>query len=871
MSKEDGSGRNNPPPHDESTHWANPTHESRRRSSNILQRIDEDTVLPSLAVPQRSYAIDQDEGRYQDAPRRRYSNNNILRKTTYQEDYATVGMRPRNNTTSYAAPTRASRAKKNEKVEVPSSAGWNRRSREIPSRPESAALQGSSAQGYYHQNSPVMQRTPGFENGWNQSAAGSQVQSHGGDAGDTEDETQVGSDVGVILDQWKREKEEVEEDLIGAHELGRLDQVEQLKVELERLREERDEALRLTQALQHQLETTQDEDASLQKNDKDSQDKNTEFVPEYQSSDAGADVQDWKKEYEEVLAIYQELEAAAGEHDDVKRELQSSKADVENLKQKYDALLIRNQELEEKIEARNQLEPGLPLKETPEIENRKLRKVVVEKEGQIVKLQIKVGDAQDKLGELKEFAEQIEDEAFDSNKKLEQLRNIVHDISEAVGQRAQTFSGDPNMDIRGFGDLMKTFVDNAEATELIANIDELMGKLWQTNVTLAHQMGEMNYEILSLKKTKRDSMRGFSLPNPGITSPTLSPRQADRDGFESLYKQERERRKAAEETLQERDAIAVKEQHLELSRQNEQLQSDLQQAQEELADLRKQVDELHLTADSWKDESEQSKRELEKRSDALQSFIVKQRQEEHQYIKEYHDKTLDESHWEVAPLQEKLQALEQDNQTLKQLFDRSQRKDIQKEQEMMRLAATKQLALAHIDHMEQAYHLGIPLPNMPPLPTLPTVKEELQEDDSSDSDSICPSSCPPSPVRIRHAPIPNRIPRCQLPARVKDRKTIVAAYRAELKAKTDQELLRLAFNPQPYAHSKKDRHHPSPGDEIMEKVRKWKLGRMYPPTSKSWDETRKKSPWERWGASDWIEKNASGRDLEIIAQSGVSS
>ena len=59
-------------------------------------------------------------------------------------------------------------------------------------------------------------------------------------------------------------------------------------------------------------------------------------------------------------------------------------------------------------------------------------------------------------------------------------------------------------------------------------------------------------------------------------------------------------------------------------------------------------------------------------------------------------------------------------------------------------------------------------------------------------------------------------------------------------------------------------------DEIMEKVRRWKLDNGYPPEKHGWDVYKAKSAWERWEGAKWVEKcTISRKDVQILRNRGL--
>jgi hypothetical protein len=50
----------------------------------------------------------------------------------------------------------------------------------------------------------------------------------------------------------------------------------------------------------------------------------------------------------------------------------------------------------------------------------------------------------------------------------------------------------------------------------------------------------------------------------------------------------------------------------------------------------------------------------------------------------------------------------------------------------------------------------------------------------------------------------------------------------------------------------------------MEKVRKWKMGKLYPPEKEDWKELAKMSSWERWDGDEWLDTKAGRSEKKLV-------
>jgi hypothetical protein len=169
-------------------------------------------------------------------------------------------------------------------------------------------------------------------------------------------------------------------------------------------------------------------------------------------------------------------------------------------------------------------------------------------------------------------------------------------------------------------------------------------------------------------------------------------------------------------------------------------------------------------------------------------------------------------------LQKELAAAETDLAATKKSFDRTKSDNKCLEHYTQELENGTRVRDTYIEQMNQtAYYSGLKMPGML------EVKSELNDNDagSSSSSSTFPWLAYPRPI-----PTP-AIPACHLPIAIENRTALLQKYREDVKLAREEEVLMFSEKAAPvikFVH-----------DEIMEKVRKWKLGDLYPPEKSGWD------------------------------------
>ncbi|KNG51304.1 hypothetical protein TW65_01319 [Stemphylium lycopersici] len=891
--------------------------EAKRRSQDALSPVDEYTQFASYEMPYREGPLLDDEQEFE-ASTGEYPNS-FVEEPSDDQDHDSSVSRARKSMSSYAAPTKASQAKKNEKLDVLPSMKRIHDLKEHPSRPSSAMQRSPSVTSNFRVNPPRRNLTSLGHDKNEKLAKGNLSRSmseymHGHNrtrscSADSSDANQASRNVEAILRRWKQEEEVVKETHANSPSMDDneylakddefMDTVKELRTapiaaqqrntELEKTSDSQRAHTKELEEHYLPLENRFESASHLSVNESTSHDTQTPTEALHVVlSKVAAENEEPEAKFEVVSSEHEE---AVERIDSVQQELQNTKGEIENLRKDKETLLTRIQELEtgikkhdeavkdelqsnkagveewqrfeEQIEARNRIEPGLTLNEAIEADNERLQAEIEEMRSSIDRMQKELRANQEELNETTESARQFNHEATESNDTMDKLRNSMSELSGILENIYQADADEKIISLSHIDVLMQGFEDDSALSPLFANIKELIHScakdrelLQDRDEWLQRKLKDKEREIIMAGKAFASQSQETGMLSPGFVSP-LSPGQMDREGFESLFREEKVKRKLAEKKLhfmRIHDA-----QQDDLQEKNEELRSSLDEAQAEITSLRKSTEDLKLHAIMWKSETEEKRAELEKRSQAFDKSMDQQQQEIRQYIKEYRDKAREEANWEVASLQAKLEAKDREYATLNQMFNKHKRSDARKEDQIAKLTFRNKVHSNHIVNMEQAYLRGDRLPSLQPIPE--------EQDSASEISSLSPSSSI-SAFSLHDKPAKSAIciPRCKLPAAVQVRNRELALYRAELRTKTEEELIELDVMAPPYrSRNEMD----VAADDIMEKVRKWKMGGLYPPGRSSWKVMRKRSAWEMWDGAKWAGECARGREIDVLMQRGL--
>jgi len=803
------------------------------------------------------------------------------------EQEGTVRPITRTNASSFAAPTRASEAKKNEKIELTQYGKRSTSTKEPSSRPGSAMRQHSS---------------PGFGSrpqSRQRLGAGTPTQDEDDEEEDeVDDEQDEEQEVDDVDDNVDQDQDQVDKDKTDADhdDSSRFDS----DVEDEGSREEEEEEATSTLAgeeLEGKPPEKEDlEGAKLEEEELEKQAEKKVLEPEEEltTQEQGQPYdlenllaqEDHVEKVEaqtaapqdgiesvpphgneekpivppEIIAEIQELEIkrqkveeerdeAIRQRETVLQELQTVKEEAINLKQEYEKLSIQLRESEAKIAARNAREPGLPPLEEVEAENRKLRASV---ERTRLELEAKKSEAEDATAACKNF----DDSLREVDEKLKNNQESIRTLCEVVNQVAENLPMISKCEAKELDAVFLSLSQDSETgklrgefLKLIKNFNGNFKELRQQIVDLKREVKDKEYDIDSLEK--RVEIERTGLLTPGLPSPQGI--QAGKNEFQQYYEREKKKRRDAELEL----AKATK-QLLQLQHENKKLQFDLTKAEEELAELRPKNDQLKLEAKTWKEELEENKAQFEQYSLAFEANMSEQQLENFRYIRDYYQKVKDQAHWEVQGLQQKLSVADQVREALKRDYKREQGVNTRLEDAVVRLRKSVKARDIHIGKTEQAFMRQAPFPIRSPS----TSGSRTPGSDTSSSTSPSSISDWTHPLeRIKRPPL---IPRCHLPAAIQAREARLDTYRQELEEKREVEIFKA--NVKPRASTARGG---TIATDIMDQLRKSGMGSSYPVEKTGWADSSWQSAWERWDGNYWAREFAKGNQVDFLRKVGV--
>ncbi|CAA9958634.1 CCDC158 domain containing protein [Pyrenophora teres f. maculata] len=448
----------------------------------------------------------------------------------------------------------------------------------------------------------------------------------------------------------------------------------------------------------------------------------------------------------------------------------------------------------------------------------------------------------------------------------------------------------------------------------------------------------------------------------------MSPLQSDRKGIVAIYRNEVDKHKYTKVQLKqahfEKARLCA-----EITAYTEKI-SNLEQlllaSQNDSTNLTNRVNELQSEAQSWKSELAESKSQLDLRTSAFEQQAHRTRQECIRQIKSYYTKTADESNWRVTTLQARLSALQDDHKALLDLFNAAKREKASLEEEIVR-RKTFALDPRFADHANavREKHAGRrPLPSlalpvkpdehenlvMPETPATPLVKKEKTEksvpmyqlpgvkaaylneakeyrerlrlrsgvkDDllafcvkrpdvkSMEKETLVKHTglggMGIEPVVSIHSPREKGVmsamvspregtttpfsslrflsPTGEFPPMPTSRflptitatpSTILPTSSLTLTPSIPATSSSSLFPITPSAFPTQEAYTSAMSAEIVHKMRKRKMGKaLYPPGRKSYEEVKKMTAWEMWEGAKWAEEEASVREIEILRKRGV--
>jgi chromosome segregation ATPase len=895
--------------------------ESAKELSKIAKKRERDKQKNKLSqIRERKEPASPSEGRTKEE-----SEQGSVAETEYEQDDGASSQAmsergvieedgPEQDTTrpQYANPTKASKAKRNEKIELPFTMKKTLTLKEPPtSRPGTALRQQRSVSVLGSRRPSLLRMGSAIEFGKKQDDAASErsaassvtsrkgkghrrdMRSRSLTAADIAYANQDGPFLSTIpnipitissapapgtttyedepftIERWRQEDDEREAVPLGQKDRPETPNLEEPLAPLMRQKHKSEPEL-MAQSREQQLEYM---DTSVSKPEKqiesETQDsrvedkgKNDDIVLGKVVSERDALKDQLKAADVDNEALKTQLKAAEKQRDESEDHLSRTQVELQTCIDRGENLKWKHDKLQKQIAALEDREPILQSSAAAAAENKRHRVVIQDLERKIAETSAEIKTKEEDEKNLKECIDQIQDELNEVNKTLEELKTYNDTLSRIVDEITQSES----IDFVQLDKVISSLPTNSNASDLHTKVSTLIQHFAESKRILVNTQQDQQRQIAD-KEDKIDELKkgmaaweqehnSFSsplssgLPSPGLLSP-LSPNQADRDSFEKLFNDERRKRKAAEEKLAEVEANAKKTHSSQLQEQNAKHQTELTSAQEELTTLRKKADELEKLSKQWQGEVEDTKEELLKRTDNFTKTIAQQQREVYTHVQEYHKKTQDSAHWEVQGLQKKLAAVEADLADTKKRFDQIKSDSEHREHHIKGLEQDQRVRIAHLGNVEQAHYRGEKLPSLPP------VKSEANDVARSPTSSSS-TPWPPNPHSIT-TPV---IPACLLPAAMDRRKADLEKYSEDLKLAREKEVLEFVVKappPDKFAH-----------DDIIEKLKKWKLGNLYPPEKQGWDAYKAKSAWERWQGAKWMELSTiSRRDEQALRKRGL--
>jgi hypothetical protein len=434
----------------------------------------------------------------------------------------------------------------------------------------------------------------------------------------------------------------------------------------------------------------------------------------------------------------------------------------------------------------------------------------------------------DNIAAANEYAKEADELARTWKEDAGKIREEVKDVSTAVGQVIYMMS-ESTIDLHALEDLTSTLDSHHETPSLLSNLLLLL-QLYERkaqavvlkNFDIQQRLADKDHEFSMAERVRRDEQADTQSETPANRKTTSQ--VDDGDNWKQLFQDKTEefrKYRARTEEYYQRD----------LEHKNRDLRIDLTRAQDENRSLKEQAKKYMAEAQSWKSEYNNALVESEKHTAGFEDKIKDQQDEMLLYIKEYHDKARDPKHWELTGLQNRISTLERDLHITNEMFNATKSEKAKIEDEVTRLMDLNKRNVREIERIDRGWITRSIAPSVP--------DSDLFETSSNISSS---SSIPwlTSSKRVSHkGPY---IPRCHLPKEIGKREVMLKEFRKEQQKRREEE---------------------EAGYESMEKVRKWKMGKLYPPEKEDWKELAKMSSWERWDGDEWLDTKA-GRSEKLL-------
>ncbi|KAI4675955.1 uncharacterized protein J4E84_009931 [Alternaria hordeiaustralica] len=840
-------------------------------------------------------------------------------KSSDEEQQGPVRPVTRTNASSFAAPTRASEAKKNEKIELAQYGKRSASTRETSSRPGSAMRQRSS---------------PGFvSRPQSRQRLGAGTPTRGGDDDEVddvddyvdideedadddeaddevhdEDEARVDDDDSSQFDSdVEDEKSAEEEEEEAASILGEKglegkplekEDLEEDKLQEEMLEKQAHEQVSEPQeelTIQEQGQPYDLEDLLVQEEPQEHHDEDPS--PDVQASQerespltqddtAAVSQEDHGKKVESQAAAPQDQIESVSPHGNVEKpivppeivaeiqELQIKRQKVEE--ERDEAMRQRETVLQElqtvKEEATNLKQEyeklSVQLRESEaKIAARNAREPglppLEEVEAENKKLRASIERTRLELQAKKTEAEDataacksFDDSLREVDEKLKNNQESIRTLCEVVNQVAENLPMISKCETKELDAVFLSLSQDDETGKLRGEFLRLIKNFNGDFKELREQIEDLKREVAEKEYEINSLGKTIEIERKGLLSPGLpSPHPMQTGKNEWEQYYEREKKKRRDADLELAKAKKLLSQ---LQPENERLQSNLTEAQEELAELRPKNDQLEMEAKTWKEELEENKAQFEQHSLALEANISEQQLENFRYIRDYYQKVKDQAHWEVQGLQQKLSVADQVKEALKRDYKREQGVNTRLEDAVIRLRKSVKARDIHIGKTEQAFMREAPFPIRSPSTS------GSRTPDSDTSSSTSPSSISDWTHPLERVKRPPLIPRCHLPAAIQAREARLKTYTKELEEAREVEIFKASVKPRGSTA-----RGGTIATDIMDQVRKSGMGSLYPVEKTGWLDTSWKGAWERWDGNYWAMEFAKGKQVDFLKKVGV--
>jgi chromosome segregation ATPase len=441
------------------------------------------------------------------------------------------------------------------------------------------------------------------------------------------------------------------------------------------------------------------------------------------------------------------------------------------------------------------------------------------------KLREKIRELAEKEDEIKNaeaYVWGVQDDLDAANKKVKKLESSVSAVcstmktlTESISQVNENIDWDPPQEVtRSLADELETKELRRRFEEFIAGVHNRIQFQQNHNQFLERKLNDQAHKFAIFEKAK------MAEENENLAMSPLSPRWVDRTSFESLYNEEKAKRKVAEGKLQNvQEKVENK-----CSQEIKELQDKLATMQEKNATLGQKLEHASHLEEEFKAANSRS----QQREDAFEMKTQEQQDEINRYIEDYYGKTGDAKYWEPTFLQKQLTAKQEELATKNKMFKEVDMENVGLRNKVNKLEESNNLLEIQMRQLEQI---------LPSHFYTMTSSYKPKQGGLSQLSSLSISSEPSSPRQANGDGNPS------LQDTRKKRKAMLAEQiEARRKAREDDSTL----------------------DKMIKKLREQKMGEFYPPRKTGWRETKEMSAWERWGGDEWVKKQSVTNEEERV-------